>query len=47
MLTAWPGTDTALDNDQFQTFAAVHLCLEGPALSTHVGASRTANTPQP
>jgi hypothetical protein len=22
ILTAWPGTDTALDNDQFQTFAA-------------------------
>jgi hypothetical protein len=27
VLTAWPGTDTALDNDQFQTFAATHLGL--------------------
>jgi hypothetical protein len=24
MLTAWPGTDTALDNGQFQAFAAAH-----------------------
>jgi hypothetical protein len=39
LLTAWPGTDTALDNDQFQTFAAAHLGLLGdPELSTHVGA---------
>jgi hypothetical protein len=41
MLTAWPGTDsTILDNDQqFQTcFAAAHLGLGGPELSTHVGA---------
>jgi hypothetical protein len=38
MLTAWPGTDTALDNDQFQTFAAAHLGLGDPELSTHVGA---------
>ena len=39
MLTAWPGTDTALDNVQFQTcFAAAHLGLGDPELSTHVGA---------
>jgi hypothetical protein len=40
VLTAWPGTDTALDNDndQFQTFAAAHLGLGDPELSTHVGA---------
>jgi hypothetical protein len=25
VLRAWPGTDTALDNDQFQAFAAAHL----------------------
>jgi hypothetical protein len=38
MLTAWPGTDTTLDNDQFQTFAAAHLGVGDPELSTHVGA---------
>ena len=38
MPTAWPGTDTALDNDQLQTFAAAHLGLGDPELSTHVGA---------
>jgi hypothetical protein len=38
MLTAWPGTDTTLDNDQFQTFVAAHLGLGDPELSTHVGA---------
>jgi hypothetical protein len=38
MLTPWPGTDTTLDNDQFQTFAAAHLGLGDPELSTHVGA---------
>jgi hypothetical protein len=27
MPTAWPGTDTALDNDQLQTFAAARLGL--------------------
>jgi hypothetical protein len=27
VLTAWPGTGTALDNDQLQTFAAAHLGL--------------------
>jgi hypothetical protein len=36
--TAWPGTDTALDSDQFQTVAAAHLGLGDPELSTHVGA---------
>jgi hypothetical protein len=25
MRTAWPGTDTTLDNDQLQTLAAAHL----------------------
>jgi hypothetical protein len=38
VLTAWPGTDTALDNDQLQTFAAAHLGLGDQELSTHVGA---------
>jgi hypothetical protein len=40
VLTVWPGTETALDdNGQFQTFAAVHLGLGGdPELSTHVSA---------
>jgi hypothetical protein len=38
MPTAWPGTDTALDNGQFRTFAAAHLALGDPELSTHVGA---------
>jgi hypothetical protein len=41
MLTAWPGTDTALDSDQLQAFAAAHLGLGDPEpeLSTqHVGA---------
>jgi hypothetical protein len=33
----WPGTDTALGNDQFQTLAAAHLGLGDPDLSTHVG----------
>jgi hypothetical protein len=28
----------ALDNDQLQTFAAAHLGLGDPELSTHVGA---------
>jgi hypothetical protein len=36
-LTAWPGTDTALDNDQLQTFAAAHLGIGDPELSIHVG----------
>jgi hypothetical protein len=41
MPTAWPGTDTTPDNDQFQfqAFAAAHLGLGDPGeLSTHVGA---------
>jgi hypothetical protein len=38
MPTAWPGTDTALDNDQFQTFVAAHLGLGDLELSTQVGA---------
>jgi hypothetical protein len=38
MVTAWPGNDTALDNDQFQTFAAAHLGLGDPELSTHIRA---------
>jgi hypothetical protein len=38
VLTAWPGTGTSLDNGQFQTFAAVHLGLGDPELSTHVDA---------
>jgi hypothetical protein len=32
VLTAWLGTDTALENDQLQTFAAAHL--PGPWLGT-------------
>jgi hypothetical protein len=36
--TAWPGTDTALDNDQLQAFAATHLGIGDPELSRHVGA---------
>jgi hypothetical protein len=39
MPTAWPGTDTSLDNGQFQAFTAAHLGLGDPELSTHVGAS--------
>jgi hypothetical protein len=38
MLTAWPGTDTAPDIGQVQAFAAAHLGLGDPELSTHVGA---------
>jgi hypothetical protein len=38
MPTAWPGTGTALDNDQLQTLAAAHLGLGDPELRTHVGA---------
>jgi hypothetical protein len=38
VLIAWPGTDTALDNDQLQTFAAAHLGPGDPELSTHAGA---------
>jgi hypothetical protein len=47
MPTAWPGTDTALDNDQLQTFATAHLGLGGPELSTHVGAPIEVRGTQP
>jgi hypothetical protein len=47
MPTAWPGTDTALDNDQLQTIAAAHLGLGDLELSTYVGAPSPHRGTQP
>jgi hypothetical protein len=46
VLTAWPGADTALDNDQLQAFAfaAAHLGLGEPELSILVGAPMHRST---